>query len=217
MLHRPVARSAAAVQPPTFRTAVGEPPASGRRRYGRLIEIPPISSERLHLVSLAPETIAALLERRSDADALVGATIPDAWPDENDERFLRLRLEDLRRDPEVQPWLVRALVLPREGGAVMGGHAGFHGPPGVNGPGYGDALELGYTVFPDFRGRGYATEAAAALLGWARGRGVERFVASVAPENEPSLAVVRKLGFVRTGEQWDDEDGLELVFELGPG
>jgi RimJ/RimL family protein N-acetyltransferase len=38
-------------------------------------------------------------------------------------------------------------------------------------------------------------------------------IASVSPENAPSLAVIRKLGFEQTGEQWDEEDGLELVFE----
>jgi RimJ/RimL family protein N-acetyltransferase len=97
----------------------------------------------------------------------------------------------------------------------MIGHAGFHGPPGVNGPADPDAVELGYTVFPEERGRGYATEAARALVDWAaEAHGIRRFVASVAPGNEPSLAVVRKLGFVETGSQWDDEDGLELVFEL---
>jgi hypothetical protein len=32
--------------------------------------------------------------------------------------------------------------------------------------------------------------------------------------DEPSLAIVRKLGFVRAGEQWGEEDGLEHVFEL---
>jgi hypothetical protein len=30
----------------------------------------------------------------------------------------------------------------------------------------------------------------------------------------PSLAIIRKLGFVRTGEHIDPEDGLEHVFEL---
>jgi ribosomal-protein-alanine N-acetyltransferase len=39
-------------------------------------------------------------------------------------------------------------------------------------------------------------------------------IASIAPDNDPSLAIVRKLGFEQTGEQWDDEDGLELVFQL---
>ena len=72
-----------------------------------------------------------------------------------------------------------------------------------------------YAVFPDFHGHGYAIEAAAALIGWARARhNVRRFIASIDPDNEASLAIVRRLGFVQTGEQWDDEDGLELVFEL---
>jgi len=95
------------------------------------------------------------------------------------------------------------------------GHAGFHGPPGVNALGEAGAVELGYTVFPDFRRRGYASEAVAALMRWARReRHVHVFVASVAPDNEPSLAIVRKLGFEHIGEHWDDEDGRELEFRL---
>ena len=163
---------------------------------------------------MGPALLAAVLDRRPNAAALLGAALPPAWPNEGDERFLRRRLEEIRRRPEAQKWLVRAILVSGPDGAVMAGHAGFHGPPGVNGPGYEDALELGYTVFPEHRGRGYATEAAAALIAWARGQGVARFVASVAPGNEPSLVIVSRLGFVRTGEQWDDEDGLELVFEL---
>ncbi len=119
----------------------------------------------------------------------------------------------MRDDPEVEEWLVRAVVLRPDAGVV--GHAGFHGPPGVNALAKPGFIEIGYTVFAPFRGRGYATEAAFALMGWARARdGVEGFVASVAPENEPSLAIVRKLGFVHTTAVWDEEDGEELVFEL---
>jgi L-amino acid N-acyltransferase YncA len=51
-------------------------------------------------------------------------------------------------------------------------------------------------------------------MGWAEGQGIHDFVASVSPDNAPSLAIVHKLGFVQTGDQWDEEDGLELVFEL---
>lgn len=156
--------------------------------------------------------MALLAGDRARAEELLGATIPGDWPDEHDARFLRLRADQMRREPETQQWLLRALVLPDE--SRMVGHAGFHGPPGVNGPGLPDALELGYTVFREFRGRGYATEAALALIDWAaETHGIRRFIASVAPRNEPSLAIIGKLGFVQTGEQWDEEDGLELVFE----
>ena len=53
-----------------------------------------------------------------------------------------------------------------------------------------------------------------ALIAAAETQGVRRFVASVGPENEPSLAIVRRLGFVEVGRHWDDQDGEELEFEL---
>ena len=182
-----------------------------RSSLGR-VDVPPIRSPRLDLVSLSPGVLEALLDgRRDDAEAQLPVALPPDWPDEDVEPFLRLRLGQMLGEPELQRWLVRALVRRRDG--VMVGHAGFHGPHGSHGLASATA-ELGYTVFPTYRRRGYATEAAVALMEWAEGEGARRFVASVAPGNEPSLAIVRKLGFVQTGEQWDEEDGLELVFEL---
>jgi ribosomal-protein-alanine N-acetyltransferase len=43
---------------------------------------------------------------------------------------------------------------------------------------------------------------------------VTRVRASVRPDNAPSLRLVRRWGFTEVGEQWDDEDGLETVFEV---
>jgi len=121
----------------------------------------------------------------------------------------------MKQDPSLQEWLVYAVVLRDSREAV--GHAGFHGRPGTNGKQDPEAVEIGYTIYEPYRGRGLATEAAAALIRWAREEhGIRRFIFSIAPGNEPSLAIARKLGFVQTGEQWDDEDGLELVFELEP-
>ena len=176
---------------------------------------PSIVSQRLELVALSPEAIGAVLAgQRGEAGELAGIAIPDEWPDEHDERFLRLRADQMRKDPAWGQWLVRALAL-REPGRPMIGHAGFHGPPGINALRAADAVEVGYTVLPDFRGRGYATEAAGALIEWAHAaHGIRRFIASVAPGNVASLALVGRLGFVQTGSQWDEEDGEELVFEL---
>jgi ribosomal-protein-alanine N-acetyltransferase len=174
-----------------------------------------ISSERLDLILLSAQAMEALVEgRAADVERELDATIPADWPDEHDARFLRYRLRQLEGAPGTEPWLVRAVIL-RGPARTMIGHAGFHGQPGTNGKQDPEAVELGYSIFEPHRGHGYAAEAAQALMDWAsEEKGIQRFVASVSPDNAPSLAIVKKLGFVQTGEQWDDEDGLELVFEF---
>jgi RimJ/RimL family protein N-acetyltransferase len=164
-----------------------------------------IESERLSLVPLEEELMEALL-----AGGELPFAVPGDWPDEHDARFLRLRLSQLRDHPERRAWPVYAIV--RDGALV--GHIGYHGPPGVNARRAPDAIEVGYTVFPEHRRQGYATEAVRAVVEDARARGVARFIASVGPGNAPSLALVRRLGFVEVGRHWDDEDGEELEFEL---
>jgi RimJ/RimL family protein N-acetyltransferase len=177
--------------------------------------VKPIRTNRLALVPLSPAFLDALLDgRRAEAETALGLELPPDWPDGHDFGFLELRRKQARTDPSREEWLPRAIALERR----MIGHIGFHGPPGVNGPQKQGALEVGYTVFEPYRRQGYATEAVVAILGWAQAEhGVRHFVASVGPWNEPSLALVRRLGFRQTGTQWDDEDGEELVFELEIG
>jgi RimJ/RimL family protein N-acetyltransferase len=171
-----------------------------------------IATERLDLVLLT-RVLDDLVEcRRDRAAEAIRAAIPAWWPDEHDLGFLRYRRDQAARDPSAGKWLVRAVVL-RESHEMIG-HAGFHGPPGVNALKDERAVELGYTIFPAHRGNGYATEAVDGLIRWAGERGIRGFVASVGPENEASLAIVRKLGFIHVGEHWDEEDGRELEFRL---
>jgi [ribosomal protein S5]-alanine N-acetyltransferase len=173
-----------------------------------------IQSDRLDLVWLSPDYIEALLDGRlEEAEQIGGFVLPGDWPDEHDARFLRFRLKQAREDPTQLPWLVRAIVL-RGPERPLIGHIGFHGAPGRNALKAPDAVEIGYRVFFEYRRQGYATEAVGALLDWARAQGIDRFVASVGPQNEPSLAIVRRLGFREVGRHWDDEDGEELEFEL---
>lgn len=178
------------------------------------MDVPTIHTARLDLVSMTPEFMEAVLaHRHAEAQEEVGAALPADPIDEAVERFLSHRLGQLRQDPDLQRWLARAIVR-RKGERLMIGNVGFHGQPGVNAASAPDALEIGYGVQPEHRRQGYASEAAEGLIGWARTQGIGHFVASVAPDNEPSLSIIRKLGFVRTGEHIDPEDGLEHVFEL---
>ena len=158
-----------------------------------------------------PAFIEAVLDgRREEAAAQVGGELPDEFPRDGERRFLEFRLRQMRDDERFRTWCPSIVVLDGR----MIGHAGYHGPPGQNSTQNPDAVEFGYAIEPSFRGRGYATEAAALLMRRAEERGIEHFVLAISPTNEPSLAIVRKFGFVRTGERMDDEDGLEHVFEL---
>jgi RimJ/RimL family protein N-acetyltransferase len=165
----------------------------------------------IELRPMTPEFLEALLDGRlEEAAQLMDVELPEGFPRKGGGRFFALRLRQMRKDPRFREWCPHVVVLDGK----MIGHAGYHGPPGINGKQDPEAVEIGYVIEPAFRGRGYATAAAVELLRRAEERGIKHFIASVAPSNEPSLAIVRKLGFVQTGEQMDDEDGLELVFEL---
>jgi ribosomal-protein-alanine N-acetyltransferase len=87
------------------------------------------------------------------------------------------------------------VIIERETETVVG-DIGFIGPPGADG-----IVEIGYSVIPDRRRRGYATEAARALVDWVlREPGVRAVVAGCDNENVPSIRMLERLGFARTGE-----------------
>jgi len=140
-----------------------------------------------------------------------GIVVPPEWFEM--AAVLRLRLGQIEAAPEQAAWLTRRLVQADTRRVV--GVAGFHGPPGGAwlrdvAPG---GVELGYTVFPAARRRGYAAEAVEALVRWARDRhGVRDFVLSIAPANEPSARLAAKLGFARAGEWTHPERGVERVW-----
>jgi RimJ/RimL family protein N-acetyltransferase len=138
--------------------------------------------------------------------------VADAWFDEGG--LARQRLADLGDDPGYAPWSLRAVGL--RATDQMVGHIGFHTRPGPSylariAPG---GVELGYTIYPPFRRRGYAREALVGMMAWARGQGATRFVVSVAPANAASRALVDGLGFVRVGGHMDEADGYEDILLL---
>jgi len=169
-----------------------------------------IVTDRLVLRLMGKNAVAAVLAGDLvEASALLGAHVPPELLERpRGMEYGMLRFEE---DPLYAPWGPRAILL--RGGMI--GHFRFHSRPDPEDlhPYARNAVEFGYTVFPGHRGHGYATEAAAGVMGWARAaEGVANFVLTISPDNAPSLALAARLGFVRVGEQMDEEDGLELVF-----
>jgi RimJ/RimL family protein N-acetyltransferase len=169
--------------------------------------LPTVATPRLDLFSLAPPLVAALVAKDFGAAQALAPFPIDAGTFEGDEYVLARRHAQLTADPSEEPWLFRAAVL-RETGRVVG-KVGFHAPPAADG-----SVEIGYRVDPAYRNQGFATEMAVGLMRWGAEQGATACIASVRPDNAPSLAIVRRLGFEKVGEQLDEIDGLEWVFTL---
>ncbi|MGW6280317.1 GNAT family N-acetyltransferase [Kribbella sp. NPDC055071] len=164
------------------------------------------SFRAVELVDMTGTALSALLaDDRAAAEAELGFALGDEFLTDRAKWLWRYRFDQLTRDPSTFGWLVKLVVAD---GTVVG-YAGFHGPPNEDG-----MVEIGYTVDPPYRRQGYAKAIVAALLERAAAEPVVRTVrATISPTNEASLATIAGFGFVANGEQWDDEDGLELIFD----
>ncbi|MGX1566818.1 GNAT family N-acetyltransferase [Streptomyces sp. NPDC055506] len=151
---------------------------------------------------------ALLKDDLAQAGAEAGVSLPEYFLTDRAKWVWRYRVDQLISDPGCAGWLTQAVVAEPEGAVV--GYAGFHGPPDDAG-----MVELGYTVVPAHRRQGYARAILTALVERAAAEARVRIVrATISPDNTASLATIAGFGFVEVGEQWDDEDGLELIFEV---
>ncbi len=168
-----------------------------------------IATPRLSLQTVRPDEYEKLALDRAD---------PTLWVDRgfsNPQRHLvddpgplPHRIPRIRLHPDQAKYLLRLAVL-RESQEVIGS-AGFHDAPDENG-----MIEIGLGVEEKFRGRGFAQEMLHGMWGWVTSDPNVRVLRyTVSPTNEPSQAIIKKLGFEYCGQQIDEEDGPEDIFEM---
>ncbi len=172
-----------------------------------------IETVRLRLQLYAPAHLLALIEGARQFEESFGLPAAEGLRDlMTSEAVSPAWLASLRASKEADPWLHGFALVHRENGCVIG-NAGFKGPPDETG-----MVEIGYGVAPGYQGRGYATEAAAALVGFAFGSGRVRLVrAHTLPTSNASTRVLANCGFNRVGEIVDPEDGLVWRWERTEG
>lgn len=153
----------------------------------------PFDTPRLRLTpSTIPLARLELADRPAFAQML-GASVPDNWPPESAADALPFFLELIEKSPGDLGWFAW-YVLEREQGFLIGG-CGFKGPP-VEG-----TVETGYSLLPQFMGKGYGTEMIEGLVAWAfRQPGVERVRAETDAGNTASRRLLARLGFQVIGK-----------------
>jgi len=161
-----------------------------------------VAGGQLTLVALTAVSLRGLARAPDQPLAQEGLT-GLIWP-EDDRRVLRYRAEALATDPEAAPWLLHAAL---DGHGRLVGRIGCHSAPEDG------RVEVGYAVRPAARGSGVATRMLALFSEWLHVNGVDTVVLTIGPSNTASLRIARAAGFLKVGERWDEEDGLELVLE----
>ena len=77
---------------------------------------------------------------------------------------------------------------------------------GVFGLGFGtDSAEVNYLLAPDSQHKGYASEAIRCLLEYAAKKNAIHIIAEIHKDNDPSIRLIRKLGFIRERKEGDFE------------
>jgi RimJ/RimL family protein N-acetyltransferase len=142
-----------------------------------------LTTERLTLRPLTLADIEWFAAMRGDADIMryigTAGAVPRAIAEE-------------RLDRHVTCWNERGLGM---FGARLHGNDDPLGWAGLQPLEGTDDIEVGYAFAKPWWGRGFATEAASALVRWGfEELGLERIVAVAYPENEPSRRVMDKLG-----------------------
>jgi ribosomal-protein-alanine N-acetyltransferase len=170
-----------------------------------------LETPRLRLVSLTLGLVEAVLGgRREDAEALIGARMPDRWPNrELVERAFSAPIDAIRARPDVCLWGDRVMIArgaagdPRVVGSIL-----FRRKPedGV--------AEIAYGVEEASQGNGYATEAVGASIAWALTQKHVRAVqATTFAWHWASRRVIEKVGMVKVGVREHETMGELLVFE----
>jgi len=168
-----------------------------------------IETAHLKLLPHAPAHLIALLESARSYEDASGMSVADELHD-----FLAGASPEYRAHllaaPSPDPWKFGFAVM-HSAEKIVIGMCGFKGPPGTD-----NTVEIAYGIATKYQCRGYATEAAMALVGYAFEQGVHTVVAHTLPERNASTSVLRKSGFTCIGEVIDPEDGRVWRWETTP-
>lgn len=121
---------------------------------------------------------------------------------------LAWRVPQVKQNVEVNKWFVRWIVLGSTHEII--GSASFHGAPNDFG-----MVEIGLGIDAKFQNQGYGYEALKGMWSWAcKQPEVKILRYTVSANNAASITLVRKFGFHHIGQQIDEIDGPEEIFEM---
>ena len=170
---------------------------------------PVIVTERLELHHISAEGLIDLFDAKSDTKAINGRAFTNPYRVLLDDAGpLPWRVPQVKADPSLNKWFLRFIV--EQSSRHIIGSVSFHLPPDVFG-----VIEIGIGIEEPSRKQGFASEALLGMWRWVCGEpGVATLRYTVSPTNIPSVRIINKFGFTHNGQQLDEIDGPEDIYEM---
>jgi [ribosomal protein S5]-alanine N-acetyltransferase len=167
------------------------------------------STKRLDLIAADLELINAELNSINRFAEILSVNVDAGWPPGEYDRGAQEYFRDqfIKYGEEIIGWLGWYVIKRPEQSesAVLIAAAGFFGPPDDLG-----CVEIGYSVVPAYRGKGFAVEIVDALIEIARkDPRVKKIIARTNEDNIASQKVLENNGFIYKGKTEEDK----LLFE----
>jgi ribosomal-protein-alanine N-acetyltransferase len=168
-----------------------------------------IETDRLELHHIPADGLIALLDQKSDALAIAGRKFSNPYRVLiDDDGPLPWRVPQVKADATLNKWFIRFIVL-KESGEVVGSTS-FHGAPDATG-----MIEIGIGIEEKFWGKGIATESLLGMWRWVVTQpSVKMLRYTVSPSNLASVKIIQKFEFHHQGQQMDEIDGPEDIYEM---
>jgi [ribosomal protein S5]-alanine N-acetyltransferase len=164
----------------------------------------PIQTKNLILAPHLPRHLRALIRSEQEFEDTAGLRVAAGIRDQllsASPEFIQ-RLETSKQS---DPWQFGFAVIHKIDNMLIG-MCGFPGPPDANG-----IVEIAYGIAPGYQGKGYATEAAAAMIQFAsEDPRVKGICAHTLAETSASTRVLQKCGFTKSGDAVDPENNLPI-------
>lgn len=163
-----------------------------------------IQTENLILAVNLPRHLRALVRSKQEFEVTTGLRVAEGIREQLESASADF-LARLGTAKQSDPWQFGFAVIHKVDNMLIG-ICGFPGPPDSNG-----IAEIAYGIAPAYQGRGYATEAAKALIDFAKSDDrVTTIRAHTLPEKNASTSVLTKCGLKRIADTIDPENNLPV-------
>jgi ribosomal-protein-alanine N-acetyltransferase len=164
--------------------------------------MPTIETTRLRMIPLTLERMKLAISDKAKLAEICNVHVPEDWPGADFAGILPSILEQVEKEPLHTTW--DGIIIHKADRTIIG-DMGLKGGPNEEG-----SAEVGYSIIPEYRNHGYATEMLQALISWAFiEKGIKVITAECLETNTGSIRVLGKAGLRRVGA-----DGNKLKWEI---